>query len=109
MEPSMHKPEKQQKPLNDLSRSLTPFDPNRTLITVVELSKESWLVAGIIPGVERQPLKKLKPDENELLKLLEPESEVCTVDQEATSVSRFSMIPIIASLAKPTAIMTSAS
>src|SRR5262244_1003207 len=71
MEPSMHKPEKQQKPLNDLSRSLTPFDPNRTLITVVELSKGSWLVAGIIPGVERQPLKKLEPNENELLKLLE--------------------------------------
>ena len=41
--------------------------------------------------------------------LLEPESEVCTVDQEATSVSRFSMTPIIASLAKPTAIMTRAS
>jgi len=40
---------------------------------------------------------------------LEPESEVCTVDQEATSVSRFSMTPIIASLAKPTAIMTRAS
>ena len=67
----MHKPEKQQKPLNDLSRSLTPFDPNQTLIAVVELSKASWLVAGIIPGVERQPLKKLEPDENELLKLLE--------------------------------------
>src|SRR5262250_2710046 len=67
----MRKPKKQKKPLNDLSRSLTPFDPNRTLITVVELSKESWLVGGIIPGVERQPLKKLKPDENELLKLLE--------------------------------------
>jgi transposase len=31
----------------------------------------AWLVGGIIPGVERQPLKKLKPDENELLKLLE--------------------------------------
>ena len=28
-------------------------------------------MGGIIPGVERQPLKKLKPDENELLKLLE--------------------------------------
>jgi transposase len=27
--------------------------------------------AGIIPGVERQPLKKLLPDEDELLKLLE--------------------------------------
>src|SRR5215468_1667194 len=71
MEPSMNKPEKQQKPLNDLSRSLTPFDPNQTLTVVIELSKESWLVGGIIPGVERQPLKKLKPDENELLRLLE--------------------------------------
>jgi transposase len=66
----MRKPKKQ-KPLNDLSRSLTPFDPNRTLIAVVELGKESWLVAGIVPGVERQPLKKLAPDENGLLKLLE--------------------------------------
>ena len=67
----MRKPEKQKKPLNDLSRSLTPFDPNQTLTAVIELSKESWLVAGIIPGVERQPLKKLAPDQNELLKLLE--------------------------------------
>ena len=41
------------------------------LIAVIELSKKSWLVAGIIPGVERQPLKKLAADENELLKLLE--------------------------------------
>jgi transposase len=71
MEPSMRKPKQQAKPLNDLSRSLTPFDPNRTLICVIELSKGSWLVAGIIPGVERQPLKKLEPNENELLKLLE--------------------------------------
>src|SRR6516225_6068834 len=69
--PPMRKPRKQKKPLNDLSRSLTPFDLNRTLITVIELSKESWLVAGIVPGVERQPLKKLAADENGLLKLLE--------------------------------------
>src|SRR5262247_1011710 len=67
----MRKPKQQHKPLNDLSRSLTPFDPNQALIAVVELSKGSWLVAGIIPGVERQPLKKLEPNENELLKLLE--------------------------------------
>src|SRR5215471_16137397 len=59
----MRKPKKQKKPLNDLSRSLTPFDPNQTLLAVI--------IAGIIPGVERQPLKKLAPDENELLKLLE--------------------------------------
>ena len=31
---------------------------------------KSWLVAGIIPGVERQPLKKLQPSENALLDLL---------------------------------------
>jgi transposase len=67
----MRKPKKQKKPLNDLSRSLIPFDPNQTLTAVVELSKKTWLVAGIIPGVERQPLKKLAADENELLKLLE--------------------------------------
>jgi hypothetical protein len=47
----MRKPKKQKKPLNDLNRSLTPFNPNETLIGVVELSKGSWLVAGIIPGV----------------------------------------------------------
>src|SRR5262245_2833039 len=72
MEPiSMRKPKQQQKPLNDLSRSLTPFDPNQTLIVVIEMGKKSWLVAGIIPGVERQPLKKIEPDEDGLLKLLE--------------------------------------
>ena len=32
----MRKPRKQKKPLNDLSRSLTPFDLNRTLITVID-------------------------------------------------------------------------
>src|SRR6516162_2706500 len=67
----MRKPKKQKKPLNDLSRSLTPFDPNSTLTVVIELSRKNWLVAGIIPGVERQPLKKLPSDENELLKLLD--------------------------------------
>jgi transposase len=66
----MVKPKQQRKLPTDLSRSLTPFDVNQTLIAVIELSKTSWLVAGVIPGVERQPLKKLEPDENELLKLL---------------------------------------
>jgi transposase len=56
--------------LNDLSRSLIPLEPDSTLICVIELSLESWLVAGIVPGVERQPLKKLAIDENALLKLL---------------------------------------
>jgi transposase len=56
--------------LNDLSRSLAPLEPDSTLICVIELSLKSWLVAGIVPGVERQPLKKLAIDENALLKQL---------------------------------------
>jgi transposase len=56
--------------LNDLSRSPNPLDPDGTLIAVMELSLSNWLVAGIVPGVERQPLKKLAVDESALLKLL---------------------------------------
>src|SRR4030088_569071 len=56
--------------LNDLSRSLTALEPNGTLIAVIEMGLSSWLVAGIVPGVERQPLKKLAVDERALLKLL---------------------------------------
>src|SRR5262245_49620160 len=56
--------------LNDLSRSLNPLAPDGTLVAVIEMSQSSWLVAGIVPGVERQPLKKLKVDEATLLKLL---------------------------------------
>jgi transposase len=56
--------------LNDLSRSLTTLVQDNTLIAVIELSESSWLVAGVVPGVERQPLKKLDPDEKELLRLL---------------------------------------
>ena len=33
-------------------------------------SQASWLVAGIVPGIERHPLKKLEPNEGELLRLL---------------------------------------
>jgi len=55
---------------NDLSRSLTPLDPDGTLIAVIELSLSSWLIAGIVPSLGRQPLKKLAVDESALLKLL---------------------------------------
>jgi transposase len=55
---------------NDLSRSLTTLDQDETLIAVIEMSQSSWLVAGIVPGVERHPLKKLEPNELVLLQLL---------------------------------------
>jgi transposase len=67
----MRKPKQCRPPHNDLSRSLTSLNLNHTLIAVIELSQKSWLVAGIIPGVERQPLKKLEPGEHALLSLLD--------------------------------------
>src|SRR5262249_41899271 len=57
--------------VNDLSRSLVAFDPISTLMVVVEMSKASWLVRSVVPGVERQPLKKLEPDATALLRLIE--------------------------------------
>ena len=57
--------------VNDLNRSLTAFDPISTLVVVVEMSKANWLVSGVVPGVERQPLKKLEPDATALLRLIE--------------------------------------
>ena len=42
---------------NDLNRSLVALDQDSTIIAVVELSQSSWLVAGVLPGIERQPQK----------------------------------------------------
>src|SRR5262252_2200686 len=55
---------------NDLSRSLIAFDQATTLVAVVELSRGSWLAAGLVPHLTRQPLKKLRPDPDALLGLL---------------------------------------
>jgi transposase len=55
---------------NDLSRSFTAFEQDSTLIAVIEMSLTSWLIAGILPGIERRPLKKLDVDEEGLLQLL---------------------------------------
>ena len=52
---------------NDLSRSLVALDQNSTIIAVVELSQSSWLVGGVVPGIERQPRKKLEPSPERLL------------------------------------------
>ena len=42
---------------NDLSRSLVPLDQDSTIIAVVEMSQSSWLVGGVLPGIERQPAR----------------------------------------------------
>ena len=55
---------------NDLSRSLVALDQNSTIIAVIEMSQSSWLVAGMLPGIERQPRKKLEPSSERLLAVL---------------------------------------
>lgn len=52
------------------SRSLTALEEDSTIIAVIEMSQTKWLVAALVPGVERQLLKKFDADEETLLKLL---------------------------------------
>ena len=54
----------------DASRSLTALEQHNTIIAVVEMSQSKWLVAAVVPGIKRQPLKKLDADQESLLKLL---------------------------------------
>jgi transposase len=54
----------------EASRSLTALEQDSTVIAVIEMSQSKWLVAAVVPGVKRQPLKKLDADEELLFKLL---------------------------------------
>ena len=54
----------------DLTRPPVTLDHDSTLVVVIDMSQASWLVAAIVPGVERRPLQKLKPDHEALLRLL---------------------------------------
>jgi transposase len=56
---------------NTPDRCPTALAPDETLVAVIEMSQSSWLVAGIIPGVDRLPLKRLTPDPFALIGLLE--------------------------------------
>jgi transposase len=54
----------------DARRSLTALEQHNTIIAVIEMSQSKWLVAAVVPGIKRQPLKKLDADQESLLKLL---------------------------------------
>jgi transposase len=73
---------------NDLSRSLVALDQNTTIIAVVEMSQSSWLVAGVLPGIERQPRQKLEPSAERLLGLLHRwRDEAIKVGKEVTRIT----------------------
>ncbi|HKF11819.1 MAG TPA: IS110 family transposase, partial [Xanthobacteraceae bacterium] len=59
-----------QKHHDDSKACLTAFLQDNTGIAVIEMSLASWIVAGLIPGVNREPLKKIAADPEELLRLL---------------------------------------
>ena len=54
----------------EASRSLTALEQHNTIIAVIEMSLSKWLVGAVVPGVKRQPLKKLNADQERLLTLL---------------------------------------
>src|ERR671938_751267 len=56
--------------LENTSTRSAALDQNSSLVCVVEMSLKGWLVAGLVPGIERQPLKKLGTDESALHRLL---------------------------------------
>lgn len=56
---------------NDSNKSVIPLEQDNTMIAVIEMGQASWLVAGIVPGLERQPLKKLGSDEQALFQLMQ--------------------------------------
>jgi transposase len=59
------------RPKFDPRRSLVALDQHKCVIAVVELSLKTWLVGAIVPGIARDPLKKLTtPDPEALLRLL---------------------------------------
>jgi hypothetical protein len=41
--------------LEQIPRTL---EPDSRLIAVIEMGRSSWLIAGIVPGIERHPVKK---------------------------------------------------
>jgi transposase len=56
---------------NASDRCRTALNPESTLIAVIEMSQSSWLISAMVPGLERNPLKKLAVDEAGLLRQLE--------------------------------------
>ena len=75
----------------DLNRCLAALDQDHTIIVVIEMSQSSWLVAGVVPGIARHPLKKLVPDQDALLS-----SSIAGVKKRAKPAARSaaSLLPL---------------
>jgi len=56
---------------SDLNQSYAAFDQASTMACVIELSSKSWLLAGTVPGLKRQPRKKLPANRDAVLAQIE--------------------------------------
>jgi hypothetical protein len=54
----------------DAIRPATALEQDSTIVAVVEMSDTNWLVAALVPGVERQLIKRIDAHDKTLLKLL---------------------------------------
>ena len=52
----------------EASRSVPALEQDGTIIAVIEMSQSQWLVAALVLGVERCPLKELDAQEEGLLR-----------------------------------------
>ena len=69
-----------------LSQSRIAFEEGSTLVAVIDMSLSSWVVLGLVPGLERRPEKKLGADEAGLLSLVhrwrdEAERRGCRIER----------------------------
>ncbi len=58
------------RPRYHLGKSPVVLNRETTAIAMIELSLSRWVVGGMVPGITRDPVKKLGPDPEGLLKLL---------------------------------------
>ena len=70
-----------------MSRSLVALDQDCTLIAVVETSQSAWLVGGVLPGIERQPRKKLEPSAERLVGVLHRRDEAVRTGRNITRIA----------------------
>jgi hypothetical protein len=79
---------------NDLSRSLVALDQNSTIIAVVEMSQSSWLIGGLVPGIERQQAIYPLPGAIEVVAqraVVEPISWMHSLSESAASLGKLSV------------------
>ena len=57
-------------PTGYVARTPQPLSPEGTLIAVIEMGRDKWLVSAVVPGLDRRPIKVTLERELGVMKLL---------------------------------------